>query len=116
MLIPLILILIVTIVLGIVVFKKAKEEKRKPDYKTLYIIGISWFPLGVVFTASGSSVGIVFSVLGLSFLAVGLINKDKWKGSKPATAKQKRYSIFLLVLGAVVFLITLLAYFIRLYE
>ncbi|KPJ55120.1 hypothetical protein AMJ47_01180 [Parcubacteria bacterium DG_72] len=116
MIIPLILILIVTIVLGVIVFKRAKEGKRKPDYKTLYIIGISWFPLGVVFTASGSSVGIVFSAIGLGFLAAGLMNRDKWEDAKPVSDKQKKHSIILLVLGAVVFLITLLAYVIRLFE
>ena len=64
MLILLILILIVTIILGVLVFKRVKDDKKKPDYKTLYIIGISWFPLGIIFMASGFSVGIVLSVMG----------------------------------------------------
>ena len=114
MLILLVLILIVTIFLGVLVFKRTKEIK--PDYKTLYIIGISWFPLGIIFMASGLSVGVVFSIMGLCFLAVGLMNKDKWKDAKPMTAKQKKYSIILLILGLIVFLITLAAYFVRFFN
>ena len=45
-----------------------------------FIIGISWIPIGIVFMITVNSViGIAFMGMGISYMAIGLANKDKWK-------------------------------------
>ncbi|MCK4257921.1 MAG: hypothetical protein KAX49_03030 [Halanaerobiales bacterium] len=66
------------IILGLLVFMITirKKTKQEPDYRTFFIIGASWIPLGV------ATKNYVFSVMGIILLAVGLKNKDKWSNVK----------------------------------
>lgn len=73
-------ILVITGVIALVVWKKRKEQpSAEPDYRVFFIIGICWFPLGVVFMSTDNPAGYVFFVLGLVYLVIGLANRDKWK-------------------------------------
>ena len=90
---------IIGIVLGLVVsgigvivlWKKRKEVKTQEKgyqkgYRALFILGLSFLPLGIVFEiiffTSDIKVflvlGLAFIALGLSYLSIGLGNKDKW--------------------------------------
>jgi hypothetical protein len=71
----------------IVVWKRRKQvESQGAGYRALYILGLSFLPLGVVFEiiffTSDIKVflvlGLAFIALGLSYLSIGLGNKDKW--------------------------------------
>jgi len=73
-------ILVVTGVIIVLVWKKRKEQPTaEPNYLVFFILGICWFPLGVVFISTDNPVGYFFFILGLSYLAIGLANRDKWK-------------------------------------
>jgi len=111
-LIPIIILLLIVII-GIVAIKNSKGKKQEMDYKTFYIIGISWLPLGIVFTASDMPIGIPFFAMGLVFLSLGLAHRDKWQDSKPLTKSQKKLSIALAVIGAILFIAVLALYILR---
>lgn len=71
------LVLVLIIVLGIVAFLKYKKDGcLKQDYKAMFIIGISWVSLGIVFYSTYQNIS--FLLMGLVFTGVGLANKDKW--------------------------------------
>jgi hypothetical protein len=82
------LIVAALVVLGlflkILVFKKKKEGKTvEPNYQVFFNVGMIWIPVGVVFMITINFViGIAFMGMGLSYLAIGLANKDKWERKK----------------------------------
>jgi magnesium-transporting ATPase (P-type) len=71
---------IVALVLTLFVLKKKKEGKMgEPNYQFFFIMGIAWIPIGIVFMVTINLViGIAFMGLGLSYMAIGLANRDKW--------------------------------------
>ena len=47
------------------------------------MLGIMWLPVGVVFLfAANSAIGFAFMAIGITHLAIGLANRDKWKKQK----------------------------------
>ncbi|MFC1974412.1 hypothetical protein ACFLVA_00200 [Chloroflexota bacterium] len=84
-------ILIGLILVGILValtIKWKKEEKsRETNYRALFILGITFIPIGIIyeitFFVSGNTIflilGLSFIAIGLSYLAIGLGNREKWK-------------------------------------
>jgi len=61
------------LILGITIalFSRRGIEK-KPDYRVFFILGMTWFPIGVATDNKA------FFVLGLAYLAIGLANRAKW--------------------------------------
>ena len=90
---PLVIIGIIVglILVGILVVFALKEKKGEKsqgtNYRALFILGICLLPLGIiyniVFFISGTKVFLVLGIaligMGLSYLAIGLGNRDKWK-------------------------------------
>ena len=93
-----IVILLVGVMYAYMVLKG--KIPQEPDYRNLFIIGICWFPLGIVINMP------VFWGMGFVFMAVGLINKDKWKQAKTFSQMSPMRKLFklamLLILGALV--------------
>ncbi len=61
-----------------VVFKSRynpNQGTREPEYRTFFIIGISFVPIGI---ATGNS---VFWIIGLVFLILGITNREKWSNN-----------------------------------
>ena len=73
----------VFVAIGIVlVFVTAKKRHQgiEPDYRTLYIMGIIWAPIGLVLWITLDNPGMIgLSVMGMVFLALGIANRDKWQ-------------------------------------
>jgi len=77
-------ILIVTVLIGVVtiyLFKIKKKEwfTEETDYRVFFILGISFLPMGIIFTSTVSPAFISFIGLGICYMAIGLANRDKWK-------------------------------------
>ncbi len=73
--------LILALVLGaIVAIQRGKKlgMEKETDYKTLYTLGISLIPLGIIFSATVSPVFIGFLIIGVVYMTIGIKNKDKW--------------------------------------
>jgi hypothetical protein len=51
---------------------KGRIEPKDTDYRTFFIIGIAFFPIGIATGNAG-----LWS-LGLIFMIIGAANKDKW--------------------------------------
>ncbi|MBN2421840.1 hypothetical protein JXB41_01320 [Candidatus Woesearchaeota archaeon] len=92
----------VLLVLLLVVFLAVKRgKKHRPDYYAFFIMGICWLPLGIPLN------NYALSVMGLVFMIIGLVNKDKWKTNHRSWDKldkqEKRLrSIILVILGLLV--------------
>ena len=95
-------IIVGLIIIGllIVLFLQFKRKKYKPNYRLFFILGTTWVPLGVIFYITTRNFG--FFVMGLIFLVIGLVNKDKWEEPDPVTIQQKKILIGVLVIGLLV--------------
>jgi len=74
------ILVIIALIIALLVFKKKKEgEMSESNYQVFFILGIVWIPIGIVFMVTINLViGIAFMGLGLSYIAIGLANRDKW--------------------------------------
>lgn len=77
-------LVVIGLILTLVVFKKKKEGKMgEPNYQVFFNIGMIWIPVGVVFMiAINPAIGIAFMAMGITYLAIGLANRDKWGKKK----------------------------------
>jgi 4-amino-4-deoxy-L-arabinose transferase-like glycosyltransferase len=101
-------IFVLVVILGIIalIFTK-KRRGHKTDYYALFIMGITWIPIGIIFMATDNSLGTLFLILGLAYMAIGLTHKKKWKKNhvcfdKLSDKKKKARIILILVVGLLV--------------
>ena len=91
-------------VIFVILVAKGKIKKQEPDYRVLFIIGISWIPLGVVFDNPA------FWVMGLVFMALGLANRSKWKDRPRWSEMPKAEKNFKLAMIAILGLVLILGF------
>ena len=76
------ILVIIVIALVLIYQKKNKEEtiNRNIDYKVFFSLGFVWIPIGIVFMiAVNTVIGIAFMGIRISYIVIGLANRDKWK-------------------------------------
>ena len=99
-------------------FTLNKGKKYRPDYYSMFMMGIIWLPFGIImsFVYGDSSMGYIFIALGIAYMAAGLIHKKDWKKNhkswKQMTDKEKRIKMIilgtlslLLLIGIIIFLL-----------
>jgi len=92
----LIAIAVLIVLLAILAFFMTKGKKTKPDYYAMFMMGIVWMPFGVIMN------NIFFWVMGAAFMAIGLLNRDKWKENRKDFKKMdKKDKMFFYVIMAV---------------
>jgi len=79
-----IFLIALSIVIGIaliLVYRKKNKEGtfKEPDYLAFFILGISFLPMGIIFTTVINPAFIGFLGIGVCYMAIGLANLDKWK-------------------------------------
>ena len=74
---------------GVMLWKKREKlHMQANNYRTLFILGVIFLPLGVIYgiiyAASGLQVLLVlclaFIAMGLIYSVIGLANRSKWNG------------------------------------
>ena len=95
------LLLVATIILR-------KNSKTPTNYKSFFIIGIIWIPLGI------ATQNHAFFVLGALFILYGLLNKSKWKDYpkwKELPPKLRKLKIITMIVLSVILLAGIVFYF-----
>jgi uncharacterized membrane protein len=77
---------ILVILLLVMVLRKRKRSGKagETDYKAFFIMGVTFLPTGLAmmivyfFTELPFEIGLPLFALGLIYLVVGLVNRDKW--------------------------------------
>jgi len=74
-------IIVLLLVLMILYWWKKKDAipTKDIDYQALFILGISFLPLGIIFTNTINPGFISFIGLGIFYIVIALVNKDNWK-------------------------------------
>lgn len=108
-------LLALLVIVAVVVRKKGWRGAccGKDSYKTFFIIGVSWLPIGIALD------NYAFVVMGTVFLVIGLINRDKWEDD-PAWHKlskeQRNTKLFLIIALGIGVLAALTAFFFSRYH
>ena len=106
-------IIVIGFVVLVVTLKRQKQEEvRSIDYRTFFIIGICWLPMGIVFwIIMDLAFGIPVFVMGVTLLTIGLLNRNKWTEPQTLTGGQRKLVIGLIA-GGILLLILMLSIFI----
>ncbi|MBU0894201.1 MAG: hypothetical protein KKF48_03630 [Nanoarchaeota archaeon] len=105
-------IALVLIVLGVAfaVINFKRKKKTPVDYYALFVMGIIWLVLGILFDMA------VFWILGLVFAIFGILNKAKWKKNRRTWKDMDKFEkkvvitiiiilLILVVIGALFFIL-----------
>jgi len=78
--------ILVTLLLVLVLRKRKREDKTwQTDYKAFFIMGLVFLLTGLAmimvyfFTQIPFEIGVPLFALGLIYLIVGVVNRNKWK-------------------------------------
>jgi hypothetical protein len=109
-------ILVLLVLFGAIAIINRKKIKKKPtDYYNLFVIGITWLPLGIILMANDVSIGPFFFFVGLIYMSIGLTNKDKWKKNhmpfNKLSKEKKRKKLIVWIIFGVLILIGLLVFY-----
>jgi hypothetical protein len=74
-------LILIGVLLAIFLLKSKSKLKtnEEPDYRVFFIMGISFLPMGIIFTAVISPGFMGITGMGLIYMAIGLANRHKWK-------------------------------------
>ena len=77
-------LVVIGLILILVVCKKKKEGKMgEPNYQVFFTIGIAWIPIGIaIMITIHPAAGMAFMCMGITYMVIGLANKDKWGKKK----------------------------------
>jgi hypothetical protein len=76
----LLVLTLATLLIGIFQWKKKEDTKQEVNYRSFFILGITFIPTGVALSVStGNPLFIGMSGLGAIYFVIGLKNRDKWK-------------------------------------
>ena len=79
------IILAVVLVLSLGVFFVVRNrglETRVDDYRTFFIMGAVFIPIGI------ATDNYAFSIIGLVFMILGATNRDKWRNTQEKVEKR----------------------------
>ncbi len=100
-----IIALIILAVIAVFFNKSENQEDNKPNYRTLFILGVVWLPIGI------STSNHAFTALGVIFMIIGMANKKKWRQEmkwKDLTIQQKKIKTGLMIVISLILVISVL--------
>ncbi len=91
-----VLVFLLLIGVGFLIHQR-RESNRKPNYRLLFILGIIWLPLGIIFQ------NLALWGPGIVFFIVGAANRKHWEESRwrdlsPHEKRVKLWAIGILLL------------------
>ena len=98
----LIILMVLLLLLGVTMMILTRKQKRKPNYKTFFILGITWIPMGIAIDNR------MFTIAGIIFMLVGLLNKSKWKKERKwneLTPSEKKFKLIVIISLSVLLLL-----------
>ncbi len=103
-----IVMIIILILLALGIFF-TKKSKAKVDYYTMFVIGLIWLVIGIIFDNKA------LWIPGLALFIAGLINRDNWRKKrkkwKDLTKKEKKIKIVGLTFASIILIIGIITYF-----
>ncbi len=93
------------------IFIAFKKKPMKIDYKQRFNIGIIWTGFGIVMAfGMESSIGMIFFIMGLIFMAEGWKNKKKWGKKVKMTKQQMKMQKYTIIALSLLVLVGILAF------
>jgi len=109
-------VLVLLALFGLIAIWVVKKGGKQPtDYYALFIMGITWLPIGIFmsFMDGDSSLGNIFIILGAVYLGIGLAHKKDWKKNhKVLGDKEKKFKRVILIVLGLLFLLGLVVFYV----
>jgi uncharacterized membrane protein YidH (DUF202 family) len=99
-------LLVLGILIAIVII--SRKNKIEMNYYSYFIIGLVWLPIGIGVR------NYVLAVFGLCFLAIGLLNRKKWKKRESwseLSPQMRHWKMIAVILLAFVFILGVFLFF-----
>lgn len=95
---------VLIVFLAVFIWKIKRDGwQRTIDYKTYFIMGVTWLPIGLTMALIfENSVGMVFAAIGAVCLAIGLKNRGKWGKPQKITASQSKIMVTLITVAGLI--------------
>jgi hypothetical protein len=107
-----IIILLVTFLFGFLIVRFKMKKNWPTDHRAMFYIGITWLALGIISMRNDNP---FFFIMGLVFIAIGLVNKDKWEKNKRSlgtmSKEEKKLFLGIFIFLGVLFLIGVVVFF-----
>ena len=107
-LVLMIVIGVAILVMLVVAILMRHKYKVPHNYRTFFIIGVTWLPLGIILK------NYIFSIVGACFLAFGLANRKKWSDDtnwSDLPPEVQRLKLFMVIFLGVLLLLGVVLYF-----
>jgi len=109
-----IIILLILILLAVIFIVKNKDKRHEPDYYSFFWIGLIWTIFGIFSWIRYNEFNYLFAI-GIIFLILGLVNKDKWKKNhrtwKQLSKSERKWRMWIIIILGILVLIGLIAFF-----
>ena len=100
---------LLVLILGVVIWKR-RRESRPTDYRSYFTTGVVWIASGLILSLlpwllhgeEFNSMGSFFLAMGLGYVIIGLINRDKWGKQVEVSPETRKKTIAILGLAALV--------------
>ncbi|MEI7563344.1 MAG: hypothetical protein WCJ39_06975 [bacterium] len=92
------IIVLILLFIGVIFFILAskKQENKKPNYYTLFTLGVIWLPMGIAFHMYALAlVGFLFTLISLFRKKSRHKQDDSWTSLTP----QQKFLILVIILG-----------------
>ena len=100
---------LLVLILGVVIWKR-RRESRPTDYRSYFTTGVVWIASGLILSLlpwllhgeEFNSMGSFFLAMGLGYVTIGLINRDKWGKQVEVPPETRKKTVTILGLAALV--------------
>jgi len=102
-------IALIVVLAAVIAYNKNKNQEVAPDYRTLFILGITFLPVGIATESPG------LWGMGAVFMVFGLANRNKWNEElawSELSPERRRFKIAMIIVLSVLLLVSILVYFI----
>lgn len=73
------LVVVGLLVVAFILKRKKEPKPQEADYRAFFIMGISFLPMGIIFSTTINPGFMGFTALGIIYMAIGLQHRDKWE-------------------------------------
>jgi len=106
--------ILIVVLLAVFILKMRKSGwKRTIDYKNYFIMGVIWLPFGIAMALlyeGMSALGWFFAIMGLVYLAIGLVNRGKWGKPQKVTAGREKIMLAAVAVGIIIAALVVVTY------
>lgn len=115
----LVTVVILGVLLGVALLLIVRSKQpRRVNYRSYFVMGVVWIPTGVVLSLLPwvlhgediSFIGVFFITVGLAYMAIGLVNRDKWGKQIEESPAARKGLVLAIIAGLLLLFLGVIAF------